>query len=170
VLDSLKTYIQLASGLTEATAAKAKEAVTGLIGQGLGLSTKTPDVVGSVQEMADDLMATSKSNRDLLLGLIRAEVDKAVGRVGFVREDELAALRKHVQRLDEELKVVQVRCADCSCCEPAAVDVVIEDVAIEDVLIEEEASENAAADSAEVPVKKKKVIVENSADSEKSAT
>lgn len=118
MLDSLKTYIQLASGLTEATAAKAKEVVTDLIGQGLGLSGKTPDVVGSVQEMADDLMATSKTNRDLLVGLIRTEVDKAVGRVGFVREDELAALRRHVQRLDEEVKAVQARCADCSCCEP----------------------------------------------------
>lgn len=155
MLDSLKTYIQLASGLTEATAAKAKEAVTGLIGQGLGMSAKTPDVVGSVQEMADDLMATSKSNRDLLLSLIRTEVDKAVGRVGFVREDELAALRKHVQRLDEELKVVQGRCADCSCCESGEVDVVIE---------------SATADSAEIPVKKKKVPVEGSAGSEESAS
>lgn len=122
MLDSLKTYIQLASGLTEATAAKAKEVVTDLIGQGLGLSAKTPDVVGSVQEMADDLMATSKTNRDLLIGLIRTEVDKAVGRVGFVREDELAALRRHVQRLDEEVKAVQARCADCSCCESGATE------------------------------------------------
>jgi polyhydroxyalkanoate synthesis regulator phasin len=155
VLDSLKTYIQLASGLTEATAAKAKEAVTGLIGQGLGMSTKTPDVVGSVQEMADDLMATSKSNRDLLLSLIRTEVDKAVGRVGFVREDELAALRKHVHRLDEELKVVQGRCADCSCCEVGEVDVVIE---------------SANVESAEIPVKKKKVAVDSSTLTEESAT
>jgi len=155
VLDSLKTYIQLASGLTEATAAKAKEAVTGLIGQGLGMSTKTPDVVGSVQDMADDLMATSKSNRDLLLSLIRTEVDKAVGRVGFVREDELAALRKHVQRLDEELKVVKGRCADCSCCESGEVDVVIESTNI---------------DSSEIPVKKKKVAVDSSTETEESAT
>lgn len=124
MLDSLKTYIQLASGLTEATAAKAKDAVTGLIGQGLGFPSKTPDMVGSVQELADDLVATSKSNRDLLVSLIRTEVDKAVGRVGFVREDELAALRRHVQRLDEEVKVISLRCADCSCC--AGADVVIE--------------------------------------------
>ena len=155
MLDSLKTYIQLASGLTEATAAKAKETVTGLIGQGLGISAKTPDVVGSVQEMADDLMATSKSNRDLLLSLIRTEVDKAVGRVGFVREDELAALRKHVQRLDEELRVVQGMCADCSCCNTGEDDVVIE---------------SAEVDTVEVPVKKKKVAVEGSTKSEESAT
>lgn len=39
----------------------------------------------------------------MLLGLIRAEVDRAVGRMGFVREDELAALRRHVQRLEQQL-------------------------------------------------------------------
>ena len=38
-------------------------------------------------------MATSKNNRDMLTAMIRAEVDKAVGRMGFVREDELAALQ-----------------------------------------------------------------------------
>lgn len=145
MLDSLKTYIQLASGLTEATAAKAKEVVTDLIGQGLGLSAKTPDVVGSVQEMADDLMATSKTNRDLLIGLIRTEVDKAVGRVGFVREDELAALRRHVQRLDEEVKAVQARCADCSCCEPSAPE-------------SARAETPDASAAPEVPVKKKVAV------------
>jgi cell division protein FtsB len=35
--------------------------------------------------------------------MIRTEVDKAVGRMGFVREDELAALRRHVQRLEGEI-------------------------------------------------------------------
>jgi hypothetical protein len=35
--------------------------------------------------------------------MIRSEVDKAVGRMGFVREDELAALRRHVQRLELEV-------------------------------------------------------------------
>lgn len=145
MLESLKTYIQLASGLTEATAAKAKDAVTGLIGQGLGFSSKTPDMVGSVQEMADDLLATSKSNRDLLVGLIRTEVDKAVGRVGFVREDELAALRRHVQRLDEEVKVVSLRCADCSCCDPGS-DAVIE------VAVGEASAEPVTPTKKKVPV------------------
>lgn len=74
-----------------------------LIGQGMSLGTKAPDVVGQVQELADELVATSKENRDLLTGMIRSEVDKAVGRMGFVREDELAALRRHVQRLESDL-------------------------------------------------------------------
>jgi polyhydroxyalkanoate synthesis regulator phasin len=103
MLDDIRGYLQMASGLTEVTAAKAREIAMSLVGQGLTLGTKAPDVVGQVQELADDLVATSKGNRDLLTGMIRTEVDKAVGRMGFVREDELAALRRHVQRLEGEI-------------------------------------------------------------------
>jgi len=103
MLEDIRGYLQLASGLTEVTAAKAREIAMALVGQGMSLSTKAPDVVGQVQELADDLVATSKGNRDLLTGMIRTEVDKAVGRMGFVREDELAALRRHVQRLETEV-------------------------------------------------------------------
>jgi len=103
MLDDIRGYLQMASGLTEVTAAKAREIAMALVGQGMSLGTKAPDVVGQVQELADDLVATSKGNRDLLTNMIRSEVDKAVGRMGFVREDELAALRGHVQRLENEL-------------------------------------------------------------------
>ena len=63
MLDDLRGYLQLATCLTEVTANKAKEAAMSLVGQGFSLSTKAPDVVGQVQELADDLMSTSKSNR-----------------------------------------------------------------------------------------------------------
>jgi polyhydroxyalkanoate synthesis regulator phasin len=106
VLDDLRSYLQMATGLTEATTAKAKEAVTGLLSQGMSLSTKAmpaPEMMGQVQELADDLVSTSRNNREMLIGMIRAEVDRAVGRMGFVREDELAALRRHVQRLEKQM-------------------------------------------------------------------
>lgn len=106
MLDDLRTYVQMATGITEATTAKAKDAVSGLLASGIALTTRAvpaPEMVGQVQELADDLVATSRNNRELLTGVIRAEVDKAVGRMGFVREDELAALRRHVQRLEAEV-------------------------------------------------------------------
>ena len=103
MFEDLRGYLQLASGLTEVTASKAKEIAMGLVSQGMNMSAKAPDVVGQVQELADDLISTSKENREMLLGLIRAEVDRAVGRMGFVREDEIAALRRHVQRLEQQL-------------------------------------------------------------------
>ena len=110
MLDDLRSYLQMASGLTEATTAKAKDVVTGLLSSGLSLTTKAmpaPEMMGQVQELADDLVATSKNNRDTLTAMIRAEVDKAVGRMGFVREDELAALRRHVQRLERQIADIQ---------------------------------------------------------------
>lgn len=110
MLDDLRNYLQMASGLTEATTAKAKDVVTGLISTGIStgmsLGSKAgpaPEMMGQVQELADDLVATSKNNRDMLTAMIRSEVDKAVGRMGFVREDELAALRRHVQRLEQQV-------------------------------------------------------------------
>ena len=101
MLEGLRGYLQLASGITEVTAGKARDAAMSLVNQGMQLTGKTPDVVGSVQDIADDLMATSKQNRELLVGMIRTEVDRAVGRMGFVREDELAALRARVERLEK---------------------------------------------------------------------
>jgi len=112
MLDDLRGYLQLATGLSEVTAAKAKEAAMALVSHGLSLTTRAPDVVGQVQELADDLVTTSKSNREALTGLVRAEVDRAVGRMGFVREDELAALRRHVERL--EAQVQQLRSAEAA--------------------------------------------------------
>lgn len=101
MLDGLRGYVQLASGLTEVTATKARDAAMALVSQGLQWTGKTPDVVGSVQDIADDLLTTSKQNREMLIGMIRSEVDRAVGRMGFVREDELAALRARVERLEK---------------------------------------------------------------------
>ena len=119
MLDDLRGYLQLATGLTEVTANRAKEAALALVGQGFSLSTKAPDVVGQVQELADDVVSTSKSNRELLVSMIRSEVDKAVGRMGFVREDELAALRRHVQRLEQQIDELRTQSRPAEGARPA---------------------------------------------------
>lgn len=165
MLDDLRSYLQMASGLTEASTAKAKDAVMGLLSTGMSLTSKAvpaPEMMGQVQELADDLVATSKNNRDMLTAMIRAEVDRAVGRMGFVREDELAALRRHVQRLERQLADLQERSSTAPDPEPAAP---------EEVPAAEPAAEEAAADepAAEAPVadvpkkKKKKIVVDPSA-------
>jgi hypothetical protein len=121
VLDALRGYIQLATGLTEVTVTRAREAAAALLSQGLDLE-KVPDVPGrdsavnaasvaasQVQGLADDLLETSKQNREMLTGLVRAEVDRAAGRLGFVREEELAAVRRHVSRLETQLAEVRTQ-------------------------------------------------------------
>jgi polyhydroxyalkanoate synthesis regulator phasin len=105
MLDEVRGYMQLASGLTEMTAVRARELAATFLGQ--GKTVVPPDVVGQVQGLADELVETSRSNREMLIGLVRSEVDRAVGRMGFVREDELAALRRHVQRLEAQLAAMQ---------------------------------------------------------------
>lgn len=69
-------YLKLATTLASAGAGKATETVSTLLTLG---------------------------DRDALIALIRSEVDQVIGRMGLVREDELAALRRHVDRLEQEL-------------------------------------------------------------------
>ena len=115
MLDALRGYVQLATGLTEVTVQRAREAAAALLGQGLDLD-RVPGVPGrdsavgaatvaasQVQGLADDLLETSKQNREMIAGLVRTEVDRAAGRLGFVREEELAAVRRHVSRLESQL-------------------------------------------------------------------
>ena len=112
VLDALRGYVQLATGLTEVTVSKAREAAAALIAQGVDLAAASREVPGGdtakaaatqVQDLADDLLETSKQNREMLTSLVRTEVDRAAGRMGFVREEELAAVRRHVSRLESQL-------------------------------------------------------------------
>ena len=107
MLNDLRAYLQLANGLSDVTKATAKEIAMELVSQGIALSTKAPDIKGQVQELTDELLSTSRNNREMLIGLVTSEVDRAVSRMGFVREDELAAVRRHVQRLEKEIAEVK---------------------------------------------------------------
>jgi len=102
VIDALRSYLQLASGLAEVSAAKAKEAAATLAAQGPDTPSPEALTVG-LQTIAEDLVEQSRTNTDILVGLVKTEVDRAVGRMGFVREEELAAVRRHVQRLEAQL-------------------------------------------------------------------
>jgi len=121
VLDALRGYVQLATGLGEVTVTKAREAAAALLSQGLDLE-KVPDVpgkdsavdaakvaAGQVQALTDNLLEQSTQNRELMVGLVRTEVDRAAGRLGFVREEELAAVRRHVSRLETQLAEVRAQ-------------------------------------------------------------
>lgn len=94
--------MQLAAGLLESTTEKAKDTATSLVSQ--ASEVKGPDAMTQqVQGIAEDLIEQSRTNRELMVGLVRTEVERAVGRMGFVREEELAAVRKHVERLERQL-------------------------------------------------------------------
>jgi hypothetical protein len=105
--DVLRGYVQLANGLTEVTRRRAVDEAKALLAQRPELDALVPqakeraaDVSGQVQALADELMATSKANRDLLGAFVRAELERGVTAFGLVRSDELEALRARVDRLE----------------------------------------------------------------------
>ena len=112
VLDGLRGYIQLASGLTDVTRDRARAVVKSVLAQGeagVGVVVPTP-VRTQVGALTDDLLATSRANRDLLLNLVRGEVERSVARLGLVSGQELAAatrrssaLERRVAALEDEL-------------------------------------------------------------------
>ncbi|MFG1820730.1 polyhydroxyalkanoate synthesis protein PhaF [Kribbella sp. NPDC049174] len=102
VLDALRGYVQLASGLTEVTRQRAEAAAKALLQQ-TGADKLTTGLSTKVSDLADEIVATSKSNRHLLQAIVTNEVEGAVSRLGFVRSEEVAALTRRVQTLESEL-------------------------------------------------------------------
>ena len=107
--DALRGYVQLANGLTDVTRQRATQVAKQLLDQGggvvdLAVSTAVSgNVARQAQSLAEDLLATSRTNRDLLVGLVRTEVERTVGRLGLVGADELAAMLRVVERLQSQL-------------------------------------------------------------------
>jgi polyhydroxyalkanoate synthesis regulator phasin len=106
VLDGLRGYIQLASGLTDVTRERALAAAKSLLAQGeAGVGVVVPSPVRvQVGALTDDLMATSRANRNLLVNLVRAEVERSVARLGLVSQQELAAATRRSQSLERRVE------------------------------------------------------------------
>ena len=107
--DALRGYVQLANGLTDVTRQRALQTAKQLLEHGgdvVDIAVSTATSVGftrQAQSLADDLLATSRTNRDLLIGLVRTEVERVVARLGLVGADELAAMTRVVERLQSQL-------------------------------------------------------------------
>jgi len=116
VMDALRGYVQLANGLTEVTKQRAEAAAKALLQQ-TGADKLTSGVTAKVSDLADEIVATSKSNRQLLQAIVTNEVEGAVARLGFVRSEEVAALTRRVQTLESEL--AEARAATAAPAAPA---------------------------------------------------
>src|SRR4051794_19387785 len=118
VLDGLKAYVQLANGLTDVTRERALAAARTLVTQGeVSMGVVVPDTMRSqVGSLTDDLIATSRANRDLLLGLVRAEVERSVSRLGLVSAAELSAAAARAESLSDRVQELEraLRSAEAS--------------------------------------------------------
>jgi hypothetical protein len=104
--ESVRGYVELASGLSDLTRSRAKEAAQGLLSiPAAGIATGGKMAV-QVSALADELLAAATANRSSLTMLVRSEVDIAINRLGLVpvqrldeAQAETARLRVEVARL-----------------------------------------------------------------------
>src|SRR4051812_49903549 len=94
--DAWRAYLEMALGLTEASRKKATKAVRQVLGRGGATAEQ-------LQELAEELIRTSATNRDAMTKLIRYELDRALGRVGLATADEVTELTSRVHQLEGEL-------------------------------------------------------------------
>ncbi len=114
VLDAVRSYLQLASGLTEVSVQRATATAKALLASAgadqamldgvsqaaMEKAAKGQAAVAQIAALADDIVATSKANRELLTGLVRAEAVRAVGGLGLVSHDDLKTLERRVDRIE----------------------------------------------------------------------
>jgi polyhydroxyalkanoate synthesis regulator phasin len=93
MLDAVKNYLNLASGVTEVTRQRAIAAAKALAETGEATAEQ-------VSNIADELLVSSRNNRDAMLALVRYEVDRALNRVGLATADEVASLQRRVTSLE----------------------------------------------------------------------
>jgi polyhydroxyalkanoate synthesis regulator phasin len=101
MLEALRGYVTLASGLTEASRRKALDTARAVLSQAPGQDGAPAQ--RQMQQLADELLATARSNRELLRQLVRGEVQRAVHALGLVREAEFSALSARVERVERTL-------------------------------------------------------------------
>jgi polyhydroxyalkanoate synthesis regulator phasin len=107
MLDELKPYLAMANGLTEMARQQATEAARQLIAQGMVLAARGTATDADVNEVADELMETVRANREALQEMVDDSVQAAMGALGFAHVDEVAAVRKHVDRLEGQLAALR---------------------------------------------------------------
>jgi polyhydroxyalkanoate synthesis regulator phasin len=105
VLDGLRGYIQLANGLTDVTKERALLAAKTLVAQGeASVGAVVPDSLKTqVGSLTEELIATSKTNRALLVNLVSAEVERATARLGLTLASELKAAERRSKRLEQKV-------------------------------------------------------------------
>jgi hypothetical protein len=110
VSEAFQTYINMVTGVTKSTQAKASATARALFKQA-GLEDVAAEASERVTKLAEEIMNASRINRELLQHFVTAEVDKAAGRLGFARAEEVEALRDEVASLRAQLDEATARAA-----------------------------------------------------------
>ena len=121
VFESVRGYVQLASGLSELTRARATEAARGLLSlQVSGVETGSKLAV-QVSALAEELLAAATANRHNLTVLVRSEVDAAVNRIGLVSAEQLHEAQAELVAARAELFALRASSSEKTTAKKAAV-------------------------------------------------
>jgi hypothetical protein len=110
VAEAFQAYINMVTGVTRSTQAKAAATARALLTQA-GLEDVATETSDRVTKLAEEIMNASRTNRELLQRFVAAEVGKAAAWLGFARADEVQALRDEIAGLRAQLGEVMARTA-----------------------------------------------------------
>lgn len=91
-------YLDLASGMKEATQKRAESIVRNLVKRGEIAAERAEKAV-------DELLAKSEANRKAIASIVRSETEKTADRLGLVRQRDLTGLERRIDALERQLGV-----------------------------------------------------------------
>jgi hypothetical protein len=110
VTEAFQAYINMVTGVTKTTQAKAAATARAMLKQA-GLEDVATEASERVTKLAEEILNASRTNRELLQHFVTTEVDKAAARLGFARAEDLEALRDEIASLRSELNEAMLRAA-----------------------------------------------------------
>jgi hypothetical protein len=119
VSEPFQTYINMVTGVTKSTQAKAVATARAMMKQA-GLEDVATETSERVTKLAEEIMNASRANRELLQHFVNAEVDKAAARLGFARADEVEVLRDEIAQLRAQVDEATGRMAKAESAKRAA--------------------------------------------------
>jgi len=99
--DTVRTYAQFGLGVAEVALTRVATLVRDLAEQAPGMAARSSAGENREGPEVGDTAPAAAAEGEDLAALIRREIDLAIGRLGLVREEEIAALRRHLRRLEE---------------------------------------------------------------------
>jgi hypothetical protein len=119
VSEAFQTYINMVTGVTKSTQAKAAATARAMMKQA-GLEDVATETSERVTKLAEEIMTASRANRELLQHFVNAEVDKAAARLGFARAEEVEALRDEIAQVRAQVDEATARMAKAESAKRAA--------------------------------------------------
>ncbi|HEY9292548.1 MAG TPA: hypothetical protein VIP98_14795 [Microlunatus sp.] len=107
--EAFGTALGGASRLTRARAQELAERILSQAGlENVDLGEAASGATTKINQLAEELMAARKANRELLQRTVSTELDKSLGRLGLARAEDIDQLRDEVARLRSDVTELKV--------------------------------------------------------------